>query len=223
VLSVAGFPELSVFDQLSSYVRFLFGERLLAEIYRPAAELLAHPLHARKREEIFQATHQAGRELVESMKVSQEAMARITMPLGGDFESFARIGNLMWKTCIEEGLTPQEFWDQGIIPRPDSIETFLSIMKYGFNSEGAAEADAVLQFDFSGKQSGTCQIKVKGGTVDAALEAQWESSIVVETPFEVWMDIITGKLDPQQAFMEQKCKAEGDFELLLKMGDWFGR
>ena len=43
ILSVAGFPEMSVFDQLSAYVRFLFGFRtrtLVAELYRPAAESL---------------------------------------------------------------------------------------------------------------------------------------------------------------------------------------
>ena len=35
VLSVAGFPEASVFAQLTSYVNFLFGKGLVAEIYRP--------------------------------------------------------------------------------------------------------------------------------------------------------------------------------------------
>ena len=45
VLSVAGFPEMSVFDQLSSWARFLFGmsESLVAEIYRPAAESITLP------------------------------------------------------------------------------------------------------------------------------------------------------------------------------------
>ena len=43
VLSVAGFPEASVFAQLSSYVNFLFGKGLVAEIYRPAAEGMSCP------------------------------------------------------------------------------------------------------------------------------------------------------------------------------------
>ena len=45
VLSVAGFPEMSVFDQLSSWARFIFGmsESLVAEIYRPAAESMMLP------------------------------------------------------------------------------------------------------------------------------------------------------------------------------------
>ena len=43
VLSVAGFPEMSVFAQLTSYVNFLFGKGLVAEIYRPGAEMMSLP------------------------------------------------------------------------------------------------------------------------------------------------------------------------------------
>ena len=62
VMSVAGFPEMAVFDQLSSYARFLFGRGLLAEIYRPGAEGLARMPSTDKREEIFKALRGAGSE-----------------------------------------------------------------------------------------------------------------------------------------------------------------
>ncbi len=220
LLSVCGFPEMAQFDHLSDYFKRLFGISFRGEILRTGSEALPHI--GPKLEEILGATERAGFELVTRNKIAVGTLATITQPLE-EPELIGQLANIMWRTCIEEGLTPQEFWDKGIMPRPDSIETFLSIMKYGFNSDGAAEADAVLQFDFSGEHPGSCQIKVEGGTIDTASGAQYEPSIVIETPFEVWMDIITGKLDPQQAFMEQKCKATGDFELLLKMGDWFGR
>ncbi|MCU0595844.1 MAG: flavodoxin family protein, partial [Desulfobacterota bacterium] len=44
-LSVAGFPEISVFDQLSSWANFVFGRHgnLLAEIYRSMAESMGTP------------------------------------------------------------------------------------------------------------------------------------------------------------------------------------
>ena len=46
VLSVAGFPEMSVFDQLSSWSHFFLGKYggLVAEIYRPAAEIMTAPV-----------------------------------------------------------------------------------------------------------------------------------------------------------------------------------
>ena len=45
----------------------------------------------------------------------------------------------------------------------------------------------------------------------------------VESPFEIWMDVITGKSDGQQLFMQQQYKASGDLSLLLRMRELFGR
>ena len=47
--------------------------------------------------------------------------------------------------------------------------------------------------------------------------------LTIESPFEVWMDVITGKADGQQMFMQQKYKAVGDLSLLMGMNDLFGR
>ena len=76
-----------------------------------------------------------------------------------------KTGNLFWKACIAEGVTPKEFGEKGLALRPDSIET----------------------------------------------------------PFHVWMDIMTGKADGQQMFMEQKYRVKGDFSLLMRMNQLFGR
>ena len=37
------------------------------------------------------------------------------------------------------------------------------------------------------------------------------------------MDIITGKADGQQMFMQQKYKAVGDLSLLMRMKELFGK
>jgi len=105
-ISVAGFPEESVFDQLKSYMNYLFGNRLLAEIYRSSSESMASSMNSPKIKDSLDAITQGGRELVESMKISDETMARIMQPLG-DFKSMAPIGNLFWQTCIDEGVTPE--------------------------------------------------------------------------------------------------------------------
>lgn len=41
--------------------------------------------------------------------------------------------------------------------------------------------------------------------------------LVVHTPFEVWMDIMTGKADGGQMFMEQRYTVEGDLALMLDL------
>ena len=50
-----------------------------------------------------------------------------------------------------------------------------------------------------------------------------EPDLTIDTSFDTWMDIMTGKADGQQMFMEQKYTVEGDIELLMKMRDLFAR
>ena len=222
VLSVAGFPELQVFDQLSRYVNFLFGKGLKAEIYRPWAEALTLPGFAKTAKDILEAAVQAGREIVQSGNVSAATLERIAQPIGGDSGSIAKMTNLFWKTCIREGVTPKEFRERNMIPRPDSIETFMTIMSQGFNPARATNTKAVMQFNFSGEVEGSCHFEIENGKILAREGTSSKPDLVVESPFETWMDVTTGKSDGQQLFMEQKYKASGDFSLLLRMKEFFG-
>ena len=47
--------------------------------------------------------------------------------------------------------------------------------------------------------------------------------LTIKAPFDVWIDIMTGKADGGQMLMEGKYKAEGDMDLLLNMNKFFGR
>jgi multimeric flavodoxin WrbA/putative sterol carrier protein len=224
VLSVAGFPEDVVFDLLSSWVNFIYGrhDSLVAEIYRPAAEIMAGGGFEEKRDDILEATEQAGRELVESMKISPETMARIRQPVT-DLQSFAQIANLVWKTCIAKSVTPKEMRKKGIIPRPDSMETFMKITELGFNPAGAGDTKAIMQIDFSGEVEGSCHMSIDNGKIKVAGGAAKNPDLTIETPFQVWMDVMTGEADGQQMFMEQKFRAEGDLSLLIRMKELFGK
>ena len=219
VLSVAGFPDASVFTQLSSYVNFLFNKGLIAEIYRPAAETMSHASEIAK--DILQATSDAGRELVQSSKVSEATTNRITQPIA-DFDACAKMANAFWKTCIQEGVTPREFEQRNLIPRPDSIDTFMTIMTHGFNREAASATKAILQFNFSGEVEGSCYFVIENGRIEARQGISEKPDLVVQSPFNIWLDIMTGKADGQQMFMEQKYKTAGDLSLLMRMKNLFG-
>jgi len=220
VLSVAGFPDESVFAQLSSYVNFLFKKGLIAEIYRPGAEGM--PRVPEKKKDILDATAQAGREIVQSNKISEATMSRITQPIT-DFDASAKMANAFWKTCIQEGVTPREFEKRNMIPRPDSIDTFMMIMAQGFNGEAAGATKAILQFNFSGEVEESCYFMIENGRIEARQGISEKPDLVVQTPFNIWLDIMTGKADGQQMFMEQKYKTAGDLSLLMRMKELFGR
>ena len=109
------------------------------------------------------------------------------------------------------------------IPRPDSIESFMNIMSIGFNPERASEIKAVIQFNFSGEVTGSCHFEIEGGQITAKEGISPNPNLIVESPFEIWMDVITGKVQGQDMFMQQKFKASGDFMLLLRMNEIFSR
>ena len=225
VLSVAGFPEMSAFDQLSSYVRFIFGRRgnLVAEIYRPAAESMTLPLLQDKARRILEAIRKAGHELVQSMKLSEETLALVTQDFIKDKKSFREMGNLFWKSCIAEGVTPKEFAERGLIPRPDSIETFMMLLSLGFKPHGAGDTRAVIQFNFSGKIQESCHFRIEEGTISATHGSVDNPDLTIDSPFDVWVDIMTGKADGQQMFMAQKYTVKGDLSLLIRMNQIFGK
>jgi multimeric flavodoxin WrbA/putative sterol carrier protein len=221
MLSVAGFPEISVFQHLSAHVRFMFGKGLLGEIYRPAAELLSNPAFKRTVADILDATTQAGRELVENSQIKPETMERITQRIC-DTETLRMLGDLMWKTCIAEGITTKEFQAKGMVPRPDSIASFLAVMKIGFNPKAAADTTATLQFTFTGSVEGSCHLIIDNGKIETHAGPAAKPDLIITAPFETWMDIITRKADGAQLFLEQKYSAEGNLDLLMNMARFFG-
>jgi len=224
VLSVAGFPAMSAFAALQHYIQFLFGYRegrLWGEIYRPGAEML--PFAGEKRDDILKATHLAGRELVEQKTILPDTKARIEQPISDDMDAFAEMANLFWDSCIAEGVSPKEFNQKGLRPRPNSITSFMRILSMGFNPQRAADVEAVLQFDFSGSVTGRCHVTITKGSFSSSEGPAEKADLIIKTPFDVWMDILTGRADGAKMMMEGKVTAEGDLNLLINMAQWFGR
>lgn len=217
-LSVCGFPEESEFDMLSDYLNRTRHKdvTLVAEIYRTAAERLMNPLYKEKASDILDATTQAGRELVQSMKIAPETMDRIRQSLG-DSQSFAKMGNLFWKTCIAEEVTPKEFREKNMVPRPDSLESFMFLLPFRLNSEAVSNKKAILQFKFSGDVKDSCYFTIEKENIDTKTGTSESSDLTIETPFEVWQDIMTGKADGRQMLMDHKYTVKGDISLMIEL------
>jgi multimeric flavodoxin WrbA len=215
-LSVCGFPEMSEFDALSQFIHRTRHRdlQLAAEIYRPAAAFMMHTEELKN--DILDATRSAGRELVLSQKVSPETMARITQPVA-DAQTFALAGNTYWKTCIAEKVTPKEFREKKMVPRPDCLESFMLVLSRGLNAEAAGDRELTLQFTFTDRPADICHFAIKEGKVKAREGNASRPDIAIETPFELWMDIMTGKADGAQMFLEQKYTVAGDLALMQQL------
>jgi len=223
VLSVCGFPEMSAFGALTHYAKFLFNHeekgKLWAEIYRPGSEYLVETVNEQR--DILDATVQAGKELVQTHSVLPETLARIEQPLMDNFFDFAKISNCMWQTCIDEKITRKKFTNDGMMPRADSIETYMLMMSIGFNPEGAGDAKVIIQNDFTDQVEGSCHFIISHGTVQAKDGKSENPDLVIKSPFDVWIDIITGKADGTEMIMEGKYQVEGNTDLIFDVPKFF--
>jgi multimeric flavodoxin WrbA len=218
LLSVCGFPEESEFDALSEFVHRTRHKdvKIVAEIYRSAAETMTSGFLQDKTNDILEATELAGKELVLTKTVSPETTARIRQPLI-DPQIFADMGNIYWKTCIAEGVAPKEFSDKELVPRPDSIESFMLLLPFGLHCEGVGQRRVILQFNFSGELTDSCYFIIDKCNVEAKEGSTENPDITIDAPFSLWMDIMTRKADGQQMFMEQKYKVSGDISLMIQL------
>jgi putative sterol carrier protein len=58
---------------------------------------------------------------------------------------------------------------------------------------------------------------IETGKVEARKGAAETADLVIQTPFDLWMDIITRKADGQKMLMEQKYKITGDLGLMMAL------
>jgi len=217
-LSVCAVTELSEFDALSNFLQSTHhpDTPIIAEIYRTSSEALRHPVFKQALSEILAAITQAGGELVRSMEISPDTMARIRQPLA-DPEILTILGNLTFKACIAENVTLKEFFDKGMTPRPDSLKPFMAYSVLRMNGDAAGRKKVILQFRFSGEVEDSCYFTLERGSIKATAGTSHTYNISIETPFELWMDIMTGKAEGREMFMQHKYRVEGDLSLLQEI------
>jgi len=218
LVTVCGFPEASEFDALKEFYARTRHEdaKSIAVICRAGASLLASPSLQHKAKDILDATRQAGRELAAALQIAPETLERITQPLS-DARSFGKMGNLFWQTCIDEAVTPKQFDERKMVPRPRTLEDFMMIFTYGLNAKAAGGKKAFVQFNFSGPVKDACYFVVADGRVQPVAGTHPNPDLTIETPFDLWMDIVTRKADGAQMLMENKYKVRGDLALMLQL------
>ena len=201
--------------------RFLWASRsakiLRAEIYRAGAMVIGNPVFKETADLVLGAVKQAGREIIENGSVAAATTDQIIQPLLEN-KDMAVMANIFWRECIREGITPKDFSKLGRPPRPDDMESFLTLMEVAFNGQAAADLVAVMRFDFSGEVEGTCHLKIDRGRIEAVCGECESADLKINTPFEGWMDVITGQIAGPQLFADQKATAEGDMSLLMAHG-----
>jgi putative sterol carrier protein len=103
---------------------------------------------------------------------------------------------------------------------PTVAEVFGAMTKT-FKPEAAPGVNAVIQFSMTGDQAADYYVTITEGTCKLE-EGKHESPAATLTMGgSDFVDLVTGKLNPQLAFMQGKLKISGDMGLLLRFQSFF--
>lgn len=90
-----------------------------------------------------------------------------------------------------------------------------------FQKEAAKGLDAVYQFDLSGDGGGKWHVIIKSETCEVKEGPAASPSITISMAAQDYVDMTTGKLNGQVAFMSGKLRIAGDMGLALRMQSLF--
>jgi len=103
----------------------------------------------------------------------------------------------------------------------DTVKEYFEMMPSQFNAEAAAGMTATYQFDVTGDGGGKWFAKIENGELAAGEGEAEDPNITITVSDSDWLDIVSGKLDGQMAFMTGKLKIKGDMSLAMKLKSLF--
>lgn len=102
-----------------------------------------------------------------------------------------------------------------------TIQDLMDRMPGAFLPEKAEGVDVVIQFNFEGDDSGDWYVTIKDGACTTEKGQHDSPTMALSAEASDYIDVITGKLDGMQAFMQGKVKLKGDLNLAMKMMNYF--
>ena len=100
-------------------------------------------------------------------------------------------------------------------------ETF-EAMSGRFRPERAQGIKAVIQYDITGDGGGCYHVAIADGQCALAEGAAASPNLTLTMGSQDWLDMLSGKLNGQMAFMSGKLKIKGDMGLAMKLAGFFG-
>ncbi len=105
----------------------------------------------------------------------------------------------------------------------DDVKAIFGAMGANLNADAAKGMDAVIQFNLTGDGGGNYHVIIKDGTCTVAEGAHASPKMTMTMAAQDYVDMISGKLNGQMAFMSGKLKIAGDMGLAMKMQSLFKR
>ena len=102
-----------------------------------------------------------------------------------------------------------------------TVKELFEAMPASFKKESAAGMSTAIQFDITGEGGGRWYAAIENGELTVAEGTHENPSLVIAAAAQDYIDIGTGKLNAQLAFMTGRIRATGDLRLAMKMPSIF--
>ncbi len=104
-----------------------------------------------------------------------------------------------------------------------AVKEIFSAMPANINADAAKGMSSVIQFNLGGDGGGNYYVEIKDGTAKVSEGSHASPNMTMTLAAQDYVDLITGKLNGQMAFMSGKLKIAGDMGLAMKMQTLFKR
>lgn len=101
------------------------------------------------------------------------------------------------------------------------IAEFFSSVSQKVDRDKIQGMNAVYQFNITGDDGGTWNVKIAGGEVEVGEGAADSPNITLTMTAQDFGDLLSGKLSGQTAFLTGKLKIQGDMTLAMKLQSLF--
>jgi putative sterol carrier protein len=106
---------------------------------------------------------------------------------------------------------------------PNSIREAMERTPDAFQPEKAGNANAVIQYNFTGPEPGSWVVTIANGKCEVREGTADNPTVTINSPSDVWLKILRRELDGATAFMSGQFTFTGDMGVLMQMPSWFGQ
>jgi putative sterol carrier protein len=108
-----------------------------------------------------------------------------------------------------------------LVDFPKTAKELIMKMPGSFNKEAAGDLRANIQFKLPGDGGGNVFLSIADKQCTCGEGETTKPDLTIIAPADVWMKMARGEINRAQALMDGLYKAEGDMDLLIKMGELF--
>jgi putative sterol carrier protein len=102
-----------------------------------------------------------------------------------------------------------------------TLKELMSRMPKAFLPDKAAGVEAVIQYQLTGEEGGDWVVIIEEGACRVEEGMADDPTLTLSADAQEYKDVVTGRSNAMQAFMQGKLKLAGDLNLAMKLTSFF--